>query len=557
VTGNRQVAFLCATLVLIVSGTGCSEGRPADQCPTPKSGLDQVVFESVPYTSAHNKPDHTAWGINMRKIARIGDRVYSYYIDNRDYCQVTPSEPWIPDCAVTGGTGWSHAQVLIKRADEPWAELAGLRAVTVRPGNLLVDPVSQCLHMFVFAPHTSLSARQSDGIGSLRHYYVSATDPTLGWSAETIVAQPPSPGDSETANIRVGASIAPDGRIVVAWGSYTDGNSMNVRVGDGAGCGKSWSSPQVEAGLQHQYYYPRVHVGGLVATDPASAVLGEPTQQHYTAILAQMDEELTDCDGEPTESIYRKARYWEDSRDGDFAGDTLVNLWSPCNPSYDRVNHTEAYIDSASRTHVIFTKLANCASSSGGCAAQQLEHWYKPGDSFHHGAGPGQWTKKILLNWGAEAGDCPNHVNLGVNEVRLVEADTNGDGEQELFYVAVSNAKLYLARFDETRDFLCSNDLHELAPAEGWPSHWGGLRAYVAGRGGGTLLAERFVDILLFSRTGSDAGGDAATATRYIRIPDEVLPELLGEVAPGEPDAGPGGDAAAGGSMDSSVCQRR
>jgi len=359
-----------------------------------------------------------------------------------------------------------------------------------------------CVHAFVFEPHED-ATRAEDRIGGLKHYYFASnfgSAPAV--SSEWIVRPPTRVTDAETVNMRVGASIAPDGRIAVAWGLYP--GKMYVATRNGGGCyGGGWSKKLVEGGLQHTFYYPRITVAG----NPAGRT--DPPQSYYTAIQAQMDQEVpTMCDGSANSvSIYRKANYWEDSRNGAFRRETVANLWNPCSTVFDRVQNLESYVDVSSRTHMLFLERKNGATRS-------IEHWYKPGDSFKQdpafnvsstcsASNPCRWTKKIKLNWASK----------GVTQVRLFEAKNATTGEWSMYYWANSGTAAYIARF--TGSSLGADALVPITT--GGLSGLYNMRAYVAGRGGGTRLSEPYIDAIMHGVKGS----------YYVRIPKSALASLV------------------------------
>jgi len=135
---------------MAITAASCASDAAMTAQRTQSSGLAEVLYEEIPWQSANSWPDNTRWGRNMRKVARDGDAVFSYYVDNSGYCQINPERPWVPDCDVTGSAGWSYITPLVRRGvNGTWAALDGMRFKTVRPGNLVVDASNHCVHMFV------------------------------------------------------------------------------------------------------------------------------------------------------------------------------------------------------------------------------------------------------------------------------------------------------------------------------------------------------------------------------------------------------------------------
>ncbi len=114
---------------------------------TPEPERFAYFAERIPGSRNHS-PDGTWWGYNQTKIARYGDIVFMFVVENDD------------DPATE-----SSFVVYKKEGDGPW--VPGARFPTSRPGNILVDSKGG-LHAFVFDPFDVLA---NDSSGSLEHYY--------------------------------------------------------------------------------------------------------------------------------------------------------------------------------------------------------------------------------------------------------------------------------------------------------------------------------------------------------------------------------------------------
>ena len=92
-----------------------------------------LFIEQIPGSLNHS-PDGTWWGYKQSKIARIGDTVFMFVIENDNY----PSTE-------------SQFVLYKKLNDRPWEP--GARHPTSRPGNIVVDSKGG-LHALVFDPWT-------------------------------------------------------------------------------------------------------------------------------------------------------------------------------------------------------------------------------------------------------------------------------------------------------------------------------------------------------------------------------------------------------------------
>ena len=111
-----------------------TQGSKPNLNPTlpPQSKEINFFYEKIPMSKFHS-PDATWWGYNQTKIARFGDYVFMYVINNQDNDNKT----------------LSSLQIYKKYKDNAWEK--GASFPTSRPGNILLDS-NGGLHTFVFEP---------------------------------------------------------------------------------------------------------------------------------------------------------------------------------------------------------------------------------------------------------------------------------------------------------------------------------------------------------------------------------------------------------------------
>jgi len=204
-------------------------------CASCGPGIDEAVedpdflVETIPGSRNH-AGDGTWWGYNMRKIARIGDRVFMGVVENDD-----------------DATTLSTFRIYQKQGDGNW--VAGGGFPTSRPGNLVVDP-NGALHAFVFEPVDIVA---NDSFGSLKHYTLAgAADGDIETiEVETVIEQ--DPAESEAVNIRIGSTVAADGALAVAFGLGDSSIEAWVKPSEG-----DWVRHVVAEDTGHEFFYPFV-----------------------------------------------------------------------------------------------------------------------------------------------------------------------------------------------------------------------------------------------------------------------------------------------------------
>ena len=244
---TSSLAAILSTLALC----GC-EQRPTAGV----SELDaKAVFSERLPGSLNHAPDGTWWGYNMTKIARYGDKVFTYVIENDN-----------------DATTLSKFRIYIKEETAAWR--AGVGFDTSRPGNILVDSAG-VLHAFVFAPN-NLAA--SDSLGKLIHYSFphSASGNITDFNTELAIAND---GSYEAVNIRVGAAIDAADTMAVAFGHWNESQVMTetlyMKKKKGA-----WTRSVAGTNLGHAFYYAFVLVDGetfsLLPIQDDQVATGEP-----------------------------------------------------------------------------------------------------------------------------------------------------------------------------------------------------------------------------------------------------------------------------------------
>lgn len=279
-----------------------------------------VLIEPIPKSAWHS-PDGTWWGYNQSKVARSGERVFMYVINNRDDSSRTESE-----------------FVVYQKAGDGFWE-AGASFPTSRPGNILVDSRG-VLHAFVFEP---LDVAVNDSLGQLMHYWFpqAANGDITNYQSEVAVAND---GDYENVNIRVGAAIGPDDTLAVAWGLTENnppgaGHSEHLyikRPGD-----DNWTHLVAGRNLGHDFYYPFVFV----------------TQDSFHLLPVQDDAYEPD----PSRyNIYQKILYLKYAK-GQWTRDLVADLTShPLAAERLRLlEQSELWVDSTGQTHIIYKEFTD------------------------------------------------------------------------------------------------------------------------------------------------------------------------------------------------------
>jgi len=320
---------------------------------------DSILIEAIPKSSYHS-PDGTWWGYNQSKLARYGERVFMYIIDNQDDNRSTVSQMVIYQ----------------KDGDGPWRKGAGFP--TSRPGNILIDSKG-VLHAFVFEP---LDIEKNDSFGKLMHYWFpdASSDNITDYKSETAIAND---GSYEHVNIRVGAAIAPDDTLAVGFGLTENnppgaGHSEHLYIknpGD-----REWIHMVAGTNLGHDFYYPFI-----VATDDGFYMLTvqddyyEPDPSRY--------------------NIYQKILYLE-YRGGQWQQDTIADLTG--HPlAQDRLRlleQSELWVDDTDQTHITYKEFTH-----------PRDDW-RANRLVHLQGGIGAWTETVI-------------EEEGIDWVRLFEAN--------------------------------------------------------------------------------------------------------------------------------------
>ncbi|OGY28617.1 MAG: hypothetical protein A2802_01005 [Candidatus Woykebacteria bacterium RIFCSPHIGHO2_01_FULL_43_29] len=238
-----------------------TQGSKPNLNPTlpPQSKEINFFYEKIPMSKFHS-PDATWWGYNQTKIARFGDYVFMYVINNQDNDNKT----------------LSSLQIYKKYKDNAWEK--GASFPTSRPGNILLDS-NGGLHTFVFEP---TDVATNDSIGSLKHYYFpnAKSGDITNYQTEVVIE---GDGSNETVNIRVGAAISRDDVMTLGFGLTTfnplyQGHSEHLYFKKPTD--SSWNHLIAGENLGHDFFYPFVLSSGtsfyLLPVQDDFAGLGNP-----------------------------------------------------------------------------------------------------------------------------------------------------------------------------------------------------------------------------------------------------------------------------------------
>ena len=417
------------------AGPGDNDGGPGGGDPPGAGGGDAgastlpAFVERLPGSPNHS-PDGTWWGYNMSKVVRRGSFVFTYVIENDD----NPST-------------YSTFRIYKKDGDGDWT--AGAEFDTTRPGNILIDS-NGGLHAFVFE---ATDIGENDSVGKLLHYTMAgaAEGDITSFTRETVVDHVS--GD-ETVNIRVGAAIGTDDRMVVAFGLRTDADGDTEQVLTKV-VGGAWTQESAGTQLGHDFYYP------FVALTSTGAICLLPIQDDFTGT------------GNP--NIYQIIRFFKNSGTG----------WSAEN-IVDHTSHTLAagrarlleqsdlYVDASDGVHIFYKEYLSADEG-------RLS-------SIKHLTGSmGSWTTQTI-----------DPALLDLNWVKMIEVDGTR------YLVGTSNEQLYI--MDET-----GTTIQEIPV----PGDMSGIYPYVATRQGGTSDSEEYLDIVLLNGRSGDYPN---AANYYVRI---------------------------------------
>lgn len=230
---SAKVFFMKILLMLVFFFllSSCEKGNNSQDL-IPASALNFQTF-NLPSSTFHN-PNSTWWGYNMSKIVRDHDSVYVGIIENDTQ-----------DTRI-------KADFNVYKVDPSGVKTLVGSHKTSRPGNILVSS-SGALHVFVLDPTDPTS---NDSIGNLVYYsYPNARSNDFSTKSSEIIRSV-GPGNSETVNIRMGATINGNDTLAVGYGlnyeSSTSSRAMVIFTKTTAG---SWEE-NIYGGLMHEYYYP-------------------------------------------------------------------------------------------------------------------------------------------------------------------------------------------------------------------------------------------------------------------------------------------------------------
>jgi hypothetical protein len=253
--------------------------------PTPTPSESEVLDRLSPTTvdlptSAFHSPASSWWGYNMSKIVRDGDVVLISVVLGDEALQ--------PDADPRAN---AECHILRSVAGGPFESVAW--APCSRPANLLLGPEGT-VNLIAFE---ATEPEINDSLGSIFHYaYPNAREED--WQTvekRTVVAH--ASGEPETANIRVGASITPEGRMAVAFGlSHVVGTGHSAVVLHRFDPAEQTWSGEMFSPVDHEFYYPFVVFGAddavysLHVMDDYNDVGGVVFNTYYRADLYRWGE---------------------------------------------------------------------------------------------------------------------------------------------------------------------------------------------------------------------------------------------------------------------------
>ena len=320
-----------------------------------------LAIQAVP-TSMFQAPASTWWGHNMSKIVRDGEVVYIGVVED--------------DTVLQPGQPPATAMFNLYRSDGGAAFVKVASALTYRPGNVLVDSHGG-IHMMVFE---ATDPTVNNALGKLVHYaYPSARNNVFtDGTSEIVVHDAPDTG-FETVNIRVGAAIADNDDMAVAYGlvSYLDTwqHAEVFYVFDHVS--GTWTE-HVKHDTPHEFYYP------YVAFDSAGAAYAFSVQDDYHDVGGRRYNTYLSAD------LFRCANGVVDEttiidRNNDplaLAGREFI------------VEQSDIFVDSTGVVHVIykekldpdnasyFSHFEHCAGAFGDMQCEPLDAWAAKGTNW-------------------------------------------------------------------------------------------------------------------------------------------------------------------------------
>lgn len=342
---------------------GINEPQKNGQFQQERSNEIEVFYEEIPGSKFHG-PDATWWGYNQTKIARFGNKVFTYVIENTDDSNKTASS----------------FTVYKKEGDKSWQK--GASFSTSRPGNILVDSQG-VLHAFVFEPFDVV---KNDSWGKILHYWFpdAPKGDIKNYKQEIVVDND---GKSETANIRVGAAIGADDTMAISFG-LTKFNPAYKEQSEHVYYKKPdeerWNHTYTD-GLVHDYFYPFTLVSG-------NTFYLLPVQDDYNG---------PGTPGMPYPNIYQKILFIQVKK-GEWKSELIADLSNhPMAKKRPRLLEQEdLYQDKNGIIHILYKEFLDEKNDYAATV-----HWHVSGK---------------LGNWKSE------QIKLeksGVNWVRLVEVD--------------------------------------------------------------------------------------------------------------------------------------
>lgn len=443
--GSITLVILLVILIAIafLIGLNFPKLQKIPNTPSKESQKETIVTEKIKGSKFHS-PDATWWGYNQNKIVRFKDLVFSYYIDNQDDSNKTVSK----------------MVIMKKHKDGAWEE--GASFPTSRPGNLLIDSKG-VLHTFVFEPTDVI---KNDSWGKIMHYWfpdVTLNGDIANFKSEIVVDNN---GDSETANIRVGAVIGADDTMAISFG-LTKFNpayrNQSEHIYFKKPSDSSWQHTYTD-NLPHDYYYPFTLVS-------KNAFYLLPIQDDFA--------------GQGNPNIYQKILFMQ-IKDGKWSQEMIADL-STHEMAKKRprlLEQEDFYEGSDGSLHILYKEFLDQQN-----AFAPTVHWHVKG------------------KLGSFKSEAINFNKAGINWVRLIEVDN------KLYYLVTTFGEVFISSIDKIN--LTKIDVPEDAK-NNYP--------YVATKKGGSTSSD-YVDILLL---GADKKlfEDGQITNYYVRIPKSHFSQI-------------------------------
>lgn len=412
----------------------------------PTTQKQTILTEKIKGSKFHG-PDGTWWGYNQSKIVRFKDIVFSYYIDNDDDSNKTSS----------------RFVIMKKDGDGEWEE--GAMFPTSRPGNLLIDSKG-VLHAFVFEPFDVV---KNDSWGRILHYWFpdASKGDVKNYRKEIIVDND---GESETANIRVGAAIGADDTMTISFG-LTKFNPLYSGQSEHIYYKKpheeKWNHTFTD-NLLHDYYYPFTLASG----------------DTFYLLPVQDDYNGPGTTGIPYPNIYQKILFMQ-VKDGKWSQELVADLSNhELAKKRPRLLEQEDLYEKDGTIHILYKEFLDEKEDY-----RATVHWHLYGN---------------LGNFKSEA---IKFDKPGINWVRLLEVDG------KLYYLITTFGEVFISPVDKI-------NLIKINVPEDAKNNY----PYVSTKKAGSSKSE-YVDVLLLEAD-QKLFQERSQTNYYVRILKEIFTDL-------------------------------